>query len=105
MYEMSHTFLELRLFGEYIIGYFWGLWLFPLAYLGCKSSFIPKIIVYLLVIAGICHIVDRTLFLTNQNIHNLLTDYVMGLGALGEVSMLLWLLLKGILTKRVEINE
>ena len=96
--EISTLFLQLRFIGEYVVGIFWGLWLFPLAYLGYKSNFIPKIIVYLLVITGVCHIVDCTLFLTSQNLHTVLTNYVLGFGAFGEMSMMLWLLIKGVLT-------
>ncbi len=94
--EIATLFLQMRFVGEYVVGIFWGLWLFPLAYLSCKSNFIPKIIPCLLVLAGICHIVDCTLFLTNQHIHTLLTGYVMGAGALGEIAMMLWLLIKGV---------
>jgi len=96
--EISAMFLQLRFIGEYVVGIFWGLWLFPLAYLGYKSNFIPKIIVYLLVLAGICHIVDCTLFLTSLNIHTLLTGYIM-VGTLGELSFVLWLLIKGVSEK------
>jgi len=94
--EISTLFLQLRLIGEYVVGIFWGLWLFPLAYLVYKSNFIPKIIAWLLILAGICHIVDCVLFLTNQNIHAILTDYLMTL-ALGEAALFLWLLIN---TKR-----
>jgi hypothetical protein len=95
IYEISTLFLQLRFIGEYVVGIFWGLWLFPLAYLVYESNFIPKIIACLLIFAGICHIVDCTLFLTNQNIHAILTDYLM-IGALGEAVMFLWLLIKGV---------
>ena len=98
--EISTLFLQMRFIGEYVIGIFWGLWLFPLAFLSYKSNFIPKIIVYLLVVTGFCHIVDCTLFLSSQNLHALTTTYVLGLGAFGEISMMLWLLIKGIKTPK-----
>ena len=63
IYELSTLFLQLRFMGEYVVGIFWGLWLFPLAYLVYKSNFIPKIMACLLILAGICHIVDCILFL------------------------------------------
>jgi len=94
--EISTLFLQLRFIGEYVVGIFWGLWLFPLAYLVYKSNFIPKIIAYLLLLSGICHIVDCVLFLTSQNIHALLTTYLSFPVALGEITMLLWLLIKGV---------
>jgi len=95
IYEISTLFLQLRFMGEYVVGIFWGLWLFPLAYLVYKSNFMPKFITVLLILAGICHIVDCTLFLTNQNIHAILTNYLM-IGTLGEAVMFLWLLIKGV---------
>ncbi|MDR0368772.1 MAG: DUF4386 domain-containing protein [Bacteroidales bacterium] len=95
IYEISTLFLQLRFIGEYVTGILWGLWLFPLAYLVYKSNFIPKIIACLLILAGICHIADCVLFLTNQRLHAILTDYLMLL-ALGEIIMFLWLLIKGV---------
>jgi len=99
IFEISTLFLQLRFIGEYVVGIFWGLWLFPLAYLVYKSNFIPKFIAYLLVFAGICHIADCVLFLTNQNTHTILTDYIMAL-ALGEAVLFLWLLIKGVSVPR-----
>jgi len=102
--EISTLFLQLRFVGEYVIGIFWGLWLFPLAYLIYKSNFIPKIIAYLLILAGICHIIDCVLFLTNQNIHAILTDYLMFL-TFGEIVIFLWLLIKGVSVTKETITE
>jgi hypothetical protein len=99
--EISTLFLQLRFIGEYVVGIFWGLWLFPLAYLVYKSNFIPKVIAYLLVLSGICHIVDCVLFLISQNIHALMTTYLSFPVALGEISMLLWLLIKGVSTQNI----
>ena len=93
--EISTLFLQLRFIGEYVVGIFWGLWLFPLAYLVYKSNFIPKILACLLILSGICHIVDCILFLTNQHIHAILTNYVMLLAS-GEIVIFLWLLIKGV---------
>ena len=103
--EISTLLLQLRFIGEYVVGIFWGLWLFPLAYLVYKSNFISKIIACLLALSGICHIVDCVLFLTSQNMHALVTTHLSFPVALGEISMLLWLLIKGISTpERTEKN-
>ena len=100
VYEISTLFLQLRFIGEYVVGIFWGLWLFPLAYLVYKSDFIPTVFAYLLVIAGICHITDCIIFLINQHTHATLTTYVM-IGALGEAPIFLWLLIKGVSTPKI----
>jgi hypothetical protein len=102
---VSFMFLYLRLMGEYVIGIFWGLWLFPLAYLVYKSNFIPKIFTYLLILSGVCHIADCILFLSSQNTHEILTNYLSVPIALGEIPLFLWLLIKGVLTPKVEANE
>lgn len=103
--EIATLFLQMRFMGEYVIGIFWGLWLFPLAYLSYISNLIPKIIACLLVLTGICHIVDCSLYLTSQSLHDFLTGYVMGIGALGETAMMLWLLIKGVSTKKTSCQN
>jgi hypothetical protein len=104
IYEISTLFLQLRFTGEYVVQYFWGLWLFPLAYLVYKSNFIPKLIAYILIPAGIYQIVDCTLFLTNQNTHAILTNYLWILG-LGEIATFLWLLIKGVVVPKANMTE
>jgi hypothetical protein len=99
--EISTLFLQLRFIGEYVVGIFWGLWLFPLAYLVYKSNFISKIIAYLIVLSGICHIIDCVLFLSTQNTHALLTTYLSFPVALGEIALILWLLIKGVSTPKI----
>jgi len=105
--ELTTMFLHLNIIGVYVVDVFWGLWLFPLAYLVYKSNFIPKIIAYVLVLSGVSYIVDSLSFIISTELHTILRSYLSVPEALGEVVMLLWLLIKGVSTseKKVKTNE
>lgn len=94
--ELTTIFLHLNIIGVYVVDVFWGLWLFPLAYLTYKSTFFPKVIAYVLVISGMAYIVDSFSFIINSEVHTILRNYLSIPEALGEVVMLLWLLIKGV---------
>jgi len=94
--ELATMFLHLNIIGVYVVDIFWGLWLFPLAFLTYQSNFFPKIIAVVLVISGLGYLVDSLSFLINQEVHTILRNYLSFPEALGEVVMLLWLLIKGV---------
>ncbi len=94
--DLATMFLHLNIIGVYVVDIFWGLWLFPLAFLAYKSNMFPKIIAVVLVISGVGYIIDSVSFLINQEIHNTLSNFLSLPEALGEVIMLLWLLIKGV---------
>jgi hypothetical protein len=96
--EFATLFLHLNIIGVYGVDIFWGLWLFPLAYLTYQSNFFPKVIAFILVISGIGYLTDSLSFIINQEIHTMLRNYLSYPEALGEVVMLLWLLIKGVST-------
>jgi len=96
VYELTTMFLHLNIIGVYVVDIFWGLWLLPLAYLTYQSNFFPKIIAFVLVISALGYMVDSLSFLINQEFHLMLSNYLSIPEALGEVTMLLWLLIKGI---------
>ena len=102
--DLATMFLHLNIIGVYVVDIFWGLWLFPLAYLTYKSNLFPKIIAIVLVISGIGYIIDSLSFIVNQDIHNILRNYLSIPEALGEVTMLLWLLIKGVSKPRNEMT-
>ena len=99
--DLATMFLHLNIIGVYIVDIFWGLWLLPLAFLTYKSDLFPKIIAIVLVISGIAYIVDSLSFIINQDIHNVLRNYLSIPEALGEVVMLLWLLIKGVSNRKI----
>lgn len=70
---------------------FSGLWLLPLASLAVKSRFIPRIVGYLLIIAGCSYLVAfLTILLAPPFAGVLLT--LTSIGYQGELSMAIWLL-------------
>lgn len=101
--ELTALFLDFNIIGVYVVDIFWGLWLFPLAYLTYKSNFFPKIIAYVLAISGTGYIVDSLSFIINPEVHAVLKNYLSVPEALGEVIMLLWLLIKGVSISSKEI--
>ena len=99
--EFATMFLHLNIIGVYVVDIFWGLWLFPLAYLTYQSNLFPKVIAFVLVISGISYLTDSLSFIINQEIHTILRNYLSYPEALGEVVMLLWLLIKGVSTPKI----
>ena len=88
----ASLFLDIYEHGFSIAHIFWGLWLFPLGYLGFKSSFLPKVIGVLLIIAGLGYLVDFTLFFLFPDITVTVSEFTF----VGEVLLILWLLIKGV---------
>lgn len=87
---LALLFLRLHNQGSTIGFIFWGLWLFPLGYLVFKSSFLPRLLGVLLMIACFGYLTDS--FAT-------FLGYRVNIGmfaALGEVLFILWLLIKGV---------
>jgi len=85
--------------GISIVELFWGLWLFPFAALVIRSGFIPKVFGVLLAISGFAYVVEclAVLFAPQHRgfVSNLLTLPL----AAGELSTLVWLLVKGVRTQ------
>ena len=69
-----------------------AVWLLPLSYLIYKSSFFPKILGGLMVIAGWGYVTDFLVFFLLPN----LNWQVAGFAFLGELLFPLWLLMKGV---------
>jgi hypothetical protein len=86
LHALAMVFLNLQEYGTMIVEIFWGLWLFPFGWLVFKSGFFPKIMGILLIIACFGYLVHSFTFLL----------YVAAPEAIGELSMVLWLLIKGV---------
>jgi len=104
IYELTTMFLHLNIFGVYVVTVFWGLWLFPFAFLVYKSNFFPKIIAYLLVFSGICYVFASLSFIISPEVHTSCESYLSIPQALGEVTVLLWLLIKGVSTPKEKVK-
>jgi hypothetical protein len=84
---------------------FFGLSLFVLGFLVVKSGYLPKILGALLIVAGVGYLIDSfaSLLLPNYGDFETIFAVVVFLPAfIGELSMALWLLFKGIDTRALE---
>ncbi len=93
--------LDTQHYGIFIAQIFFGLWLVPLGYLAYKSAgWFPKALGVLLVVGGVCYIVDLlALFLVpdfGQKIHT----FVVIPSAIAEISMVVYLLVIGVRTQK-----
>lgn len=87
--------LNLHGSGLLLVQIFWGLWLFPFGLLVLKSSFLPRILGVLLIIAGVGYVASSftsLLFPTYGHDVFMLAGL---LGGIGEGSTILWLLIMG----------
>jgi hypothetical protein len=85
---------------------FFGLWLVPLGYLAYKSSgWFPKWLGALLILGGVCYIVDLlTAFLVPDLARNIHTFVVIPC-AIAEISMVAYLLVIGVQTSKAAVED
>ena len=94
--SISMLFMNLNIVGVHIVEIFWGLWLFPFAYLVYKSNFFPKILAILLVVSGLGYLIGSLSSLTLPGFYGEIGKYLSIPEALGESVMVIWLLIIGI---------
>lgn len=97
--DLAMLFLKINGYGTLPLEMFWGLWLLPFGLLVYKSEFIPRIFGILLVIAGIAYMIDSTISLLFPSYSLFVKTPTLLLVAIGEISITLWLLIKGVKTK------
>jgi hypothetical protein len=83
---------------------FWGLWLFPFGLLVYKSGFIPRILGIFLILNGIAYVIHFFTHLLLPNYQALVFKIATPIWTLGEISIMLWLLIKGVKNK-ITTNE
>lgn len=93
---LTMLFLDLYNYGILIMGIFWGLWLYPFGFLVYKSGFIPKILGAFLIIGCFSYLVDSFSFLLIPSYHDVISNVITLPMAIGELSMIFWLLIKGV---------
>lgn len=89
-------YMDMHTHGYRIAQIFFGLWLFPLGYLVYYSKIIPKIIGVFLMVACCSFLIDFFFFFLIPSYS--LTDWLTLPTVLGEFSICLWLLFKGVRT-------
>ena len=93
------VFLKAHSYGTMILETFWGLWLIPFGQLVYKSGLIPRTLGVLLIIAGIGYTIDSFTFILFPGYRNFTKLPAFTFSAIGEISTILWLLIKGIKTQ------
>ena len=80
---------------ELVLEVFWGLWLLPLGGLVYRSGKLPRFLGIFLIIGGIAYIIESASFLLFPTVGSVVEQYTFVLYAVGELSTMLWLLVKG----------
>lgn len=94
--DLAMLFLKINNYGTLTLEMFWGLWLLPFGLLVYKSEFIPRIFGILLIIAGIAYMNSSFVSLLFPSFSAYVTQPTLLLVAIGEISITLWLLIKGV---------
>ncbi len=94
--DLAMLFFKINDYGGLILEMFWWLWLLPFGQLVCKSKFIPRIFGILLISAGIAYMIDSFISLLFPSYHAFVNQPTLLLVAIGEISITLWLLIKGV---------
>jgi hypothetical protein len=94
--DLAMLFLKINDYGTLTIEMFWGLWLLPFGLLVYKSKFIPRIFGILLIIAGIAYVNSSLISLLFPGYSAIVNQPTFLLVAIGEISITLWLLIKGV---------
>jgi hypothetical protein len=96
LHAFSMFFINLYEQGIAIVEIFWGLWLFPFGLLVYRSGFIPKIFGILLIIACFGYVAGSVSVILFPQIIDPVAIFTSVSGTAGEVSIICWLLIKGV---------
>ena len=91
---MAMVFLDLHRYG-YIVGWIFGLWLFPFGALVFRSGFLPLILGVLLIGAGVGYLADSFAPLLLPSYANIVGRFAGIPLTLGEPAIILWFLIRG----------
>jgi hypothetical protein len=93
---LAMSMLDLQHYGYYLAGIFFGLWLVPLGYLAFKSNMFPKVLGVVLVAGGVGYLFDTLAALVAPELTATVHPVAALLGIVAEVSLLAYLLVKGV---------
>lgn len=91
---LAYLFVRLHGQGITVATIFWGLWLFPFGILVIRSRFIPRLLGYLLWVAGAAYLADAFVTLVLPRYIPLVSP-VAGMLVIAEVPIIFWLLIWG----------
>jgi hypothetical protein len=93
---LAGLFADMHAAGYLIAQIFFGLWLLPLGYLVYRSGFFPRAIGVLLAIGCFGYLADTFVQFLAPGIAESVEPFVVAPAALGELSLVVWLLVKGV---------
>jgi hypothetical protein len=91
--------LDIQHYGTLIAQVFFGLWLLPLGYLVYTSLLFPKWLGVLLIVGGLCYLVDLLLAFLFPGFDQKIHGFVVIPSAIAEISMVVYLLAVGVRTE------
>jgi hypothetical protein len=98
---LAYLFIRLHSQGITVASIFWGLWLFPFGLLVIRSGFIPRVLGYLLMIAGSAYLVTAFIVLILPQYAPIIRQVALPLES-AELPIILWLAIWGARVRPVE---
>jgi hypothetical protein len=95
---LAYLFVRLHGQGIVVASIFWGLWLFPFGMLVIRSGFIPRVLGFLLMIAGAAYLASASATLILPQYKPLISQIALPLEA-AELPIIFWLLIWGAKTR------
>lgn len=92
---LAYLFLRLHEQGLIVASIFWGLWLFPLGMLVIRSGFVPRVLGFLTMIAGVAYLAGAFASLVLPRYADPVGQFATAL-YFGELPFIVWLLLWGV---------
>ena len=103
--SLSLLFLNIQSQGYAIGLVFFGFYCILIGYVIYRTNAIPKIIGVLYAVAGICYLINSFTMFLSKGFANPLFIYLAIPIFIGELSLCLWLLIKGIDTSKLDYNK
>ncbi len=94
--DVAMLFLTINNNGVLVLETFWGLWLFPFGLLVWKSGFMPRVLGVFLILCGVAYVLLSFVSILFPDYKTLFTQLGTPFFILGEISIMLWLLFKGV---------
>jgi hypothetical protein len=96
--------LDTQHYGTLVAQVFFGLWLLPLGYLAHKSGLFARWLGAVLVLGGVCYLVDLLAAFLVPDFSEKIHAFVIIPSAVAEISMVLYLLVVGVKTAKPDVR-
>ena len=103
--DLMMIFLKIHGYGIMTLELFWGLWLIPFGRLVFNSGFIPRVFGVLLMMTGVGYAVDCLTYILFPGYRTFSQPLAFTFSGIGELSIIAWLLIKGVLSNKTGIVE